>query len=322
MTRRKGLLTLVMSLVTSVVLAAAPAAAPAPGFQDAKAFMDAVHSGQINPETYDFDAAAFFRQTPAERAQWQGLIFDALGLVGPQVLPECAAIRQQNGAVLAWVQIAGQSKDAADWKAASGAIRARLAELDRMLEKSAPDKPSADPVVQELLERFGRDQDVRNIFSQKKWSEGFPEVAANNWMLAAVTRMAAIDCDNTAWLKQQLPKIGWFRIPKYGEVADMAAWHLVQHADRDPAFQVEMLAKLQALPPGETDGKRVGFLYDRVARAAGRPQRYGTQGICKDGKWDPNPIEDPEHLDERRASMGMKPEADTISRNSYECTPH
>src|SRR3982751_2927982 len=157
-----------MMLASSLAMAATPARAPSPtpGFQDVRSFMEAVHSGRINPETYDFETAGFFKLTPAERGQWQALIFDALGLSGPQVLPECSSVRQQNGAVMAWAQIAGQSKDVADWKATSGTIRARLADLDEFLKKSAPAKPSADPLVQELLARFARDQDVRSIFSQ------------------------------------------------------------------------------------------------------------------------------------------------------------
>jgi len=198
----------------------------------------------------------------------------------------------------------------------------RLAELDQLLRRSAPAKPSEDPLVQELLVRFARDQDVRLIFSDLKWSEGLSPTAANNWMMAAVTRMTAIDCDNTAWLKARLQKIGWFTIPKYGEEADKAAWHLVQHADRDPAFQREMLAKLQALPPGETSGKRLGLLWDRVARAQGQLQRYGTQGQCKDGSWTPFESEDPANLDKRRAAIGLPPIAEYMKTVSQEACSH
>ena len=80
-----------------------------------------------------------------------------------------------------------------------------------------------------------------------------------------------------------------------------------------------MLAKLQALPPGDTDAKRIGYLWDRVALAEGRPQRYGTQGRCADGVWTPQDIEDPENVDKRRASLGMEPigeHAKVISREA------
>jgi hypothetical protein len=201
-------------------------------------------------------------------------------------------------------------------------MRERLAELDLLVERSVPGTASTDPLVQELLARFTKDQAVRTIFSELKWSDGLTSVQANNWILAVNTRMEAIDCANTSWLKAQLAKIGWFTISKYGADADSAAWHLVQHADREPTFQREMLIKLQALPAGQTNGKRLGYLFDRVAHSQGRPQRYGTQGQCKDGQWTPFDSEDPPNLDRRRASLGMEPIAEHMKTNSRDACAH
>lgn len=48
-------------------------------------------------------------------------------------------------------------------------------------------------------------------------------------------------------------------------------------------------------------------MFDRLAVAEGRPQRFGTQVVCVDGKqvvdW-PN-IEDPDNVEERRRAMGF-----------------
>ena len=304
-------------------LAATPVAAPpAPSLVEPKAFVDSARSGQLDPENYDFDSAGFFRLTPQERMQWQFGVFGALGLADGSAPPPCTLAAQRNGRALPWTQLAAQSKDADEWKAAARTIRARLAELDQMLTRSAPQKPSTDPLVQELLVRYARDQDVRTVFSQLKWTEGLTPAAANNWNLAAGTRIEAIDCANTAWLKAQMVKIGWFTIPKYGADADDAAWHLVQHADREPSFQRETLVKLQALSPGDTSGKRLGYLFDRVARAEGRLQKFGTQGQCKDGQWTPFESEDPPNLDQRRAALGMEPIADHMKVVSREACPH
>jgi hypothetical protein len=76
------------------------------------------------------------------------------------------------------------------------------------------------------------------------------------------------------------------------------------------------------LPPGETDGRRLGLLFDRVARASGRLQRYGTQGQCRDGRWTPFESEDPEHLDERRAAIGLEPIAEHMETASRNACPH
>jgi hypothetical protein len=310
-----------LSLPAPLVAAPATASSPAPAVPEGKAFVQMVQSGELDAESYDFVGAGFFKRSPQERRQWQIEVFSALGLGGQSPVPQCTPVARRNSVALAWAQLAGQSTDADDWQVTAGKLRARLAELDQMLKHSAPETPSADPLVQELLARFARDQDVRNIFNQRKWTEGLSPAAANNWMLAASTRMEAIDCDNTAWLKAQLPNIGWFTIPRYGAEADSAAWHLVQHADREPAFQREMLMKLQALPPGQTNDKRLGYLFDRVARAEGRLQRYGTQGQCKDGQWTPFESEDSVNLDKRRASLGMEPIAEHMKTVSREACP-
>lgn len=305
----------------SLAVPQSKSAPPSSLLPDPGHFVEQAQSAKLNPETFDFAATGFLDQPQSQRMQWQIGVFAALKAGQPDAAPACSTVGQRNGVVMTWTQIAVQSTDATEWKATATTIRARLAQIDQILRKSAPATPSPDPLVQELLLRYARDQDVRSVFSQRQWTEGLPPTGANNWAMAVLTRMSAIDCDNTAWLEAELPKVGWFTIPKYGEAADTAAWALTQHADLHPEFQRAVLDKLQALPPGQTDRKRIGFLFDRVARAEGRQQRYGTQGVCKDESWVPHPVEDPEHLDERRASLGMKPESEAIAKNSGEC-PH
>ena len=128
MMRFKGMMVLGMSLAASLAMAVTPAAkipTATPGFDDVKPFMDAVHSGQINPETYDFEAAGFFKLTPDVRGNWLTLVFQVVGQTYPPDISECSTVRQQNGAVMAWVLVLTQSKDAADWKANAEALRGR-----------------------------------------------------------------------------------------------------------------------------------------------------------------------------------------------------
>ena len=106
--------------------------------------------------------------------------------------------------------------------------------------------------------------------------------------------MMAIDCDNTDWLAAQMREIGWFDIPRYGKEADQDAWMLVQHADRNKAFQRETLAYLEDWLPERRIRATLRSSCDRVAMGEGRPQRYGTQGMCApDGNWAPHEVEDP-----------------------------
>jgi hypothetical protein len=100
---------------------------------------------------------------------------------------------------------------------------------------------------------------------------------------------------------------GWFPISTWGEAAGRAAWLLVQHADNDPGFQREVLARMEPLVASkEIEPSNYALLFDRVARAEGKPQRYGSQGECTGpGVWVAADTEDPAGLDRRRASVGL-----------------
>ncbi|HEX5004243.1 MAG TPA: DUF6624 domain-containing protein, partial [Gemmatimonadales bacterium] len=90
-----------------------------------------------------------------------------------------------------------------------------------------------------------------------------------------------------------------------------AAALLVQHADADPAFQATVLPMLEAaFRAGTVTGQELAMLTDRVAKAQGRPQRYGTQTTVIDGRVIFDPIEDSGQVDARRAAMGLPPLAE------------
>lgn len=121
-----------------------------------------------------------------------------------------------------------------------------------------------------------------------------------------------VDNRNTTDLKELLKQYEWFKISDFGVVADNQAWIIVQHADRDPAFQKQVLPILENLwPLGETKPANYAYLYDRVASSFSDPtkmvpQRYGTQGRCVGPEtWEPWPIEDEANVDQRRKSVGL-----------------
>lgn len=90
-----------------------------------------------------------------------------------------------------------------------------------------------------------------------------------------------------------------------------AAWLLVQHADDDAAFQERVLELMHGVVErGDADRSELAYLTDRVRVAHGRPQVYGTQF----GRNVPQPIEDPDQLDARRAAAGLEPFADYAAR--------
>lgn len=93
------------------------------------------------------------------------------------------------------------------------------------------------------------------------------------------------------------------------------AWLLVQHADADPAFQERVLVLMQAaVAEGEASGSDLAYLTDRVRRAQGKPQVYGTQFQEVDGVLQLQPVEDLAQLDARRAAVGLESMAAYVAR--------
>lgn len=152
-----------------------------------------------------------------------------------------------------------------------------------------------------LLQRMAVDQAIRDTFAAQLRSTGTITPAVGK-------HMQAVDSANTAWLKPLIQRFGWPPVAAVGRDGVQAAFLLVQHADHDPAFQAQALPLLDtAYVQGNIDGQSLAMLTDRVAKAQGRPQRYGTQATIRDGKVTIDPIEDSARVDTRRARMGLPP---------------
>ena len=68
----------------------------------------------------------------------------------------------------------------------------------------------------------------------------------------------------------------------------------------------------QSVAAGEAEAKHLAYLSDRVAMHRGRPQRYGTQFVSRDGDLVPrdgdlvpHELEDPARVDAWRAEVGL-----------------
>ncbi len=119
-----------------------------------------------------------------------------------------------------------------------------------------------------------------------------------------------VDADNSAFLKRELDARGgeWWPISEIGAEASQQIWSMTQHADQDRDFQRRALALMEPLATtGEVSGSNYAYLWDRVAVAEKRPQRYGTQGGCTSAdNWDAAEIEAPaEDIDVRRSAVGI-----------------
>ena len=165
-----------------------------------------------------------------------------------------------------------------------------LADMDRA--QAAWEKSLGDPALRkELLAMRDEDQAARKAIIAAKMADK-----------ALGEKVAAVDRKDTARMKEIVAKVGWPGKKLVGADGAAAAWLLVQHADQDHAFQKQCLPLLErAVAAGDATPAHYAYLYDRVAVAEQRPQRYGTQFA----NGEPAPIEDPDHVDERRKAIGL-----------------
>jgi len=152
-------------------------------------------------------------------------------------------------------------------------------------------------IAQEIREMYKQDQEMRK---RALSNEGIIESNEDD----------TLDRRNTERMKEIVDKIGWPTISRFGEEISNAAWLLVQHADQDVEFQKRCLDLIKDLPQGEVSKRNLAYLEDRARVNEGRPQLYGTQFGGEGDAYGPKPIEDPDHVDERRAALGMESLAD------------
>lgn len=152
-----------------------------------------------------------------------------------------------------------------------------------------------DTLRAELIQMDDYDQAVR------------AELAADGSLFEGYhPRMAAVHDDNAARLRAIIASHGWPTESLVGVDGAKAAHRIAQHSINHPELMRECRRLLdEASTSGEVPRWQFAFIDDRIRVFEGSPQRYGTQ--WHDGPEGPEPftIEDPDHVDERRAELGL-----------------
>jgi len=157
----------------------------------------------------------------------------------------------------------------------------------------------------ELLRMQAEDQEAR------------AELAADGSLFDGYhPRMEAAHRRNAARLTRIIAAHGWPVRELVGEDGAEAAWMIAQHAISEPEFQRRcLILLLEAAERGAIPFWQVAFLEDRIRLFEGRQQLYGTQYDWDErGEMSPQPIEDEEHVDERRHAIGLIPLAENTTR--------
>lgn len=130
------------------------------------------------------------------------------------------------------------------------------------------------------------------------------------------------DSSNVIVVSKILDERGWLGADIVGQRGNQALFLVVQHADI--TVQEKYLPMMRdAVKKGNAAASSLALLEDRVALGQGRRQIYGSQ-IGRNKETDTyyvSPLEDPDHVDERRMEVGLEPIADYVSRWGFTWDP-
>lgn len=248
--------------------------------------------------------------TPEERARWyrqSGTMPDGkprFEEITPCSYPDSRSLNLAMAAAATKVRDRGQAEKA--WQevertygSATTLEQAKLAEA----RVEAAKRPTV--VGKELAVRVAIDQAWREAGFAREHDSATDEAIGARFS----SRLCHIDNDNTTWLKAVVAKGQWPLTTRDGKDAAHEAWLLAQHADNDTDFQNQVLRLMEPLvTKHEASGKDYAYLFDRVALAQGRPQRYATQFTQgKGGCLVARRTEDPAGIGARRAAAGIPP---------------
>jgi hypothetical protein len=163
-----------------------------------------------------------------------------------------------------------------------------------------------NPVLVKKLDSLGKeDQKWRNLIGEVesgKIDTIDRETVMRNWLKT--------DSLNLIEAKKIFTQYGFPGNDLVGEKGSMMYFLLVQHADKDPAFQEKVLQALKSqVDKRNAAPKLYAYLLDRVKVNKGEKQVYGTQLRPKQSGqgMELAPVIEPDKLNERRASVNLPP---------------
>lgn len=167
--------------------------------------------------------------------------------------------------------------------------------------------PAASAPAQDALARLRAELERIHTLDQRDRQNvhGYAPGAQKDSVIA---HMMHQDSVNLARVTAVLDSAGWLGEAEVGRTANQALFLVLQHADARPDVQARYLEEMRlAVEQGLARPHELAMLEDRVAVNHGRPQLYGSQIGWTDGRPFMRPIADEEHVNERRAAVGLEP---------------
>lgn len=188
------------------------------------------------------------------------------------------------------------------WTAVIAMIEANKERLEANYDK---------PLVALLDSIFAVDQGLRNQIPEleARFERGSEELKAH------FHRIWIADSLNQIKVTRVLDERGWLGPDVIGPTGNTTLFLVVQHADLETQLKYVPMIR-EAVKKGAAKGSHLALMEDRILLRSGKRQIYGSQvgSDPETGAHYLSPLEDPDHVDERRASVGLPPLATYLQR--------
>ena len=178
--------------------------------------------------------------------------------------------------------------------------------------KGQREKKMNKRLVAELDSIYYNDQKYRLVIDSMNRNNQYNSEAIRQLMLL----LDPIDSANTKYIVNFLTKYGWPGPEEIGEKGENTICIVIQHSTLDVQKKYAPIEK-KAVLAHKADPAWYAILEDRIAVREGNKQIYGSQ---LHGNPDPNgqpwvsPLIDPDHVDDRRAGIGLPPMSEYLKQ--------
>jgi hypothetical protein len=173
--------------------------------------------------------------------------------------------------------------------------------IAHLKSKVAEQEKQYDQKLKTQLEQiYDEDQNLRKQLVAIEKKSGYS--SKNTEVLSK--QIEEKDAVNFKAVETILTEHGWLGPSQVGSKASQTLFLVIQHADEEARRKYVPMLR-EAVKEKKARAESLALMEDRVAVEAGEKQIYGSQLNIIDGKPTLRPLEDPDHLDERRATMGM-----------------
>jgi hypothetical protein len=158
-------------------------------------------------------------------------------------------------------------------------------------------------IVTELAARKARARYLRSLLIPVISRSDLDPGARNEILNQTADTLQSVELDNTAWAVSQLdPEVFGALYSENSRLAlDILRW-----AERDDRANVRIIAALEPLATAGTfDANTYAALVDVHAVSESRPQVYGTQEQCVDGRRELWPLVAADETEKQRAALGL-----------------